>query len=99
MLQRCHSQGAAGQDDVRREPEQFRRIFCASVGIVLAPASVDPRITPNIPTQFLQALVECRKSVLAFWIVRGPVHQHADVTYPLALLRARRERPRRLAAD
>jgi len=37
--------------------------------------------------------VECRKSVLTFWIVRCPVHQHADPPHTLALLRARRERP------
>ena len=38
MLQRCHSQGATGQDDVRGERDQFGSMFYALVGIVLAPA-------------------------------------------------------------
>jgi hypothetical protein len=69
MLQRCHGQGAAGQGDVRGERDQFRGIFCALVGVVRAPAGINPRIVANPPTQFLQTLVEGRKSVLAFWIV------------------------------
>ena len=56
------------------------------------------RGTPNIPTQFLQALVECRKSVLTFWIVRCPVHEHANPPQTFRLLRARRERPRNRCA-
>jgi hypothetical protein len=43
-------------------------------------------------------LVERRKSVLAFRIVRSPVHEHADAPHPLALLRAGREGPCRRAA-
>src|SRR5262249_1186671 len=99
MLQRHHGQGATGQDDVRREREQFRSMFCAAVGIVLAPAGVDPHIAANSPAQFLQTLVERRKSILAFWIVRSPVHEHADAAHALALLPPRRERPRRRAAE
>ena len=34
----------------------------------------------------------------AFRIVRGCGHEHADAPHPLALLRARRERPRRRRA-
>jgi hypothetical protein len=79
--------------------DQFRSIFCALVGIVRAPAGIDPHIVANPPTQFLQTLVECRKSVLAFWNVCGAVHEHADASHPLALLRPRRERPRSCAAE
>jgi hypothetical protein len=39
-------------------------------------------------------LVKGRKSVLAFWILRSPIHEHADAPHALALLRARCERPR-----
>jgi hypothetical protein len=37
---------------------------------------------------------ECRNARLSFRIVRGKVHEHADAPHFLALLRARRERPR-----
>src|SRR5215475_6859083 len=94
MLQRHDGQGAARQDDVWRERDQLRSIFCAQVGIILAPAGVDPYIAANTPARFLQALLERRKSILPFWIVRSPVHEHANAPHALALLRARRERPR-----
>ena len=61
--------------------------------IVLAPASIDPNIAANTPAQFLQALVERRNSVLAFRVVRSPVHEQADAPQTISLLRARRERP------
>src|SRR5262249_42242026 len=99
MLQRHYGQGAAGQDDVRREGDQFRSRFCALVGTVVAPAGVDPHIAANTPAHFLQALVERRKSIVAFWIIHGAVHKHADPPHPLGLLRARRERPRGCAAE
>jgi len=37
--------------------------------------------------------VECRKSVLTFWIVRSPVHEHANPPQTFRLLRAGSERP------
>src|SRR5262249_15002609 len=79
---------------VRREGHQFRGRFCALVGAVVAPAAVDPHIAANTPAHFLQALVERRKSIVAFWIIHGAVHKHADPPHPLGLLRACRERPR-----
>jgi hypothetical protein len=39
-------------------------------------------------------LVERRNSVLAFRIVRSPVHEQADAPQTISLLRARTERPR-----
>src|SRR5215471_1737344 len=99
MLQRRHGEGAAGQDDVRRERDQFCGIFCAPVRVILAPAGVNPYIAANTPAQFLQALVKGRKSVLAFWIVRSPVHEHANPPQTFRLLRARRERPCGRAAE
>src|SRR5262249_39561318 len=57
MLQRCHGEGAAGQDDVRRERDQFCGIFCALVRVILAPAGVNPYIAANTPAQFLLLVV------------------------------------------
>jgi hypothetical protein len=42
----------------------------------------------------LQALHEFGHAALCLWIVGGEIHEHADAPHPLALLRARRERPR-----
>jgi hypothetical protein len=47
----------------------------------------------------LQSLHECRKPGLSFRVVRGHVHEHADAPHAFALLRPRRERPSRRAAD
>jgi hypothetical protein len=42
----------------------------------------------------LQRLMESREARLTFRIVGCEIHEHADAPHPLALLRARRERPR-----
>jgi hypothetical protein len=47
----------------------------------------------------LQPLKERRKAILGVPIVRSRGHQHADAPYPIALLRARRERPRGRATE
>src|SRR5262252_2171052 len=98
ILQRRHGQGAAGQDDVRAERDQSRSLFYSLVGVVLGPASVDPHIAANIPAQFLQALVECCKSILTFRVVGSPVHEDTDPPKTFGRLRARRERQRRRRA-
>jgi hypothetical protein len=46
----------------------------------------------------LDAPLQCRSLFLPFWIIGGSGHQHPDSPHPLALLRARRERPRRCRA-
>jgi len=53
-------------------------MFYGLVGIVLAPAGVDPYIPANTPAQFLQALVERCKSVLTFRVRRSPVHEDTN---------------------
>src|SRR5215467_10710394 len=62
----------------RAERDQSRSLFYSLVGVVLGPASVDPHIAANIPAQFLQALVECCKSILTFRVVGSPVHEDTD---------------------
>ena len=89
-----------GQDDIRRERDQFRRVSTGSVGIARPPAIVDPHVAADGPAQFLQPLQERSDAGLRFRIVRDQVREHADATHPLGLLRARRERPRsRRAAE
>ena len=89
---------ATGQDDVRRERDQFRRISANVVGIARAPAIVDPHVAADRSSPFLQPLQERPEAGLRFRIVRGQVHEHADAPHPLGLLRPRRERPRRRRA-
>src|SRR5262249_30881764 len=45
--------GARGQDDVRRERDQFRRIFAHVVGIARAPTIIDPNVAAVDPTRLL----------------------------------------------
>src|SRR5262249_6404246 len=45
------------------------------------------------------ALRESGEPGLTFRIIGGEIHEHADAPHPLALLRARRERPCGRAAD
>src|SRR5262249_12903457 len=60
----------------------------------------DAHVAADRPTRLLQPLKERRKAILGVPIVRSRGHQHADAPYPIALLRARRERPRcRRAAE
>src|SRR5262245_8757008 len=94
-----HGRGARGQDDVRCERDQFRRVSTSAVGIASAPAIVDPHVAALGPAQLLQHLQERRDAGLAFRIVRGVRDEHADAPHPLALLCERRERPRCRAAD
>src|SRR5262245_42080680 len=49
--------------------------------------------------QLLEASLQCRGLLLSFRIAGRAAHQHADAPHPLALLRARRERPHRCAAE
>src|SRR5262249_54263682 len=64
-----------------------------AVDVVCAPPNVDAHVAADRPTPFLQPPQECRKARLPFWVVRSPIHEHADVPHPLALLRARPQRP------
>src|SRR5262245_41962713 len=86
------------QDDVGREGDQFRRVFANSVGIGNAPTGIDADVAAVDPAQLRELLQECRHAGLKLWIVRGARHQHPDAPHSL-LLRARRERPRRSAAN
>src|SRR6516162_340839 len=59
------------------------------------------RNTPkaDIPTQLLQCLDKCYEAGLPCEIVCSQSHENTDPPHPVALLRPRRERPRRRAAD
>ena len=63
------------------------------------PANVHPDIAALRPPELLESIAERRDTGLSFRVALGIPHQRADPPHPLALLRARRERPRRRAAE
>jgi hypothetical protein len=65
--------------------------FFASAASVRSTASVDARVAAVGPAQLLQRLYERRVACLPFRIVRGQIHEYADATNPIGLLRPRRE--------
>src|SRR5262249_16366547 len=89
----------SSEDDIWRKRHQFRSVHAEAVGIARAPAGVDAHVAPIGPAQFLHRLQEPGEARLPLRIVHGRVHKHTDTPYALALLRARRERPRGRAAD
>src|SRR6516164_9452829 len=85
---------AHGQDDIRRERDQFHRVFARVLDSACGPAIINPHVASIGPAQLLQALPERLSLGLSYRIVSGPAHEHADPPHPLRLLRASREWPR-----
>jgi hypothetical protein len=59
---------------------------------------VDPQVAA-VAHQLAERLGERGVPGLSLGIVRGEIREHPDAPHPLALLRTRRERPRRAAAE
>src|SRR5262249_55783823 len=89
----CDRGAGIRQDDVRRERDQFRRVFAHSVGIGGAPAGVDTDVAAVEPAQLREPLHERRYAGLKLRIVSGAEPQPVDAPHPIALLSARSERP------
>src|SRR5215472_13930044 len=58
LEQRPHARAARGQDDVRGERDQFRRVSATAVGIGRAPTIVNPHVATVSPAQLLKPLRE-----------------------------------------
>src|SRR5262249_40625591 len=63
------------------------------------PSGLDPQVASLNPTQILKPALESRYTGLSLRIAFSEVHEDRDPPHPLALLRARRERPRSRAAE
>src|SRR5262249_14956892 len=63
------------------------------------PTSVDEGVTALSPPELLKSLPERCNMGLYFQIALGIAHQHTDPPHPVRLLRPRRQRPRRRAAE
>jgi hypothetical protein len=85
--------GARGDDDVRRERDQFGGVFSNVVGIASGPAVVDPNVASDLPAELLQPLQERRVARLGHRVVRDQVHECADLPNPGRLLCVRQQRP------
>jgi len=94
LPQRSHCGAAVGQDHIGSRLDQLRHISPHAVGVAGGPASVDAKIAAFRPPEFLQPLAQGSNACLSVRIVISQ-HQYGDASHPLALLRARRERPRR----
>src|SRR6516225_6672125 len=99
MLQRRYADAGGGQNNVRRERNQFRRILSHGICTRATPTVVDPHVAARSPPCFLQTLCERANTSVPFRIVSSQIDEHADAPHALALLRPRRERPRRRAAE
>jgi hypothetical protein len=67
--------------------------------VARCPANVDPNVAAFHPPELLEFVSECGDEGPSLPVALGKAHQHADPPHPVALLRARCERPRRRAAD
>jgi hypothetical protein len=82
-----------GEHDVGSQRDQFRSVFPKALGVSSTPASVDPHVAADFPTQLLQSLQESRITRLPQRILGREIHEHADPPHSRGLLRACREGP------
>jgi hypothetical protein len=92
-------QRAADQDHVRIEAHELFRLGADAPGVGSAPAIVDADVAAVGPAQLLEGLPERRDVGLHLRIVLGERIQHANPSDAVGLLRSRRERPCRRAAE
>jgi hypothetical protein len=80
------------------QADQLLRERLYPIDVSAGPTKVDPHVAAIGPTQGRKRLRERRDVRLLHGIVFIAPHEHADAPHLAALLRARRERPRRRAA-
>ena len=68
----AHDRSSRGQDDVRRERDQFRCVFSVALEIACAKAVFDPHVVAVGPTQLLQPLLRTPRCVPVILIVSRP---------------------------
>src|SRR5262249_8577366 len=75
--------------------QQLRAGRSYPIGVAEAPLKIDLNIAADGPAALLESIPERCGAELTFRIILGVEHQHADASHALALLGARRQRPRR----
>jgi hypothetical protein len=84
-------------DHIRRRADKVGRVSPDMVCIARAPHCLDFGIAIFRPPQLLRG-AKCLDTAASLWVALH-AHEQSNFAHPLALLRARRERPRRSAAD
>src|SRR6516162_7627564 len=69
------------------------------IHIVSGPMLVEPDVAAVRPAQLCELLLECANSHFVLAVALGVRHQDSDAPYATWLLRVRRNRPRRRAAE
>jgi hypothetical protein len=87
------------QDDVGLQADQLLRECSYPIDVSAAPPKLHPHIAAIGPTQVRKPLRERRVAKLRLRIVFVERQEHADAPHAVALLRPRRERPCRRAAE
>jgi hypothetical protein len=85
--------------DVGLQADQLLRERSYPIDVTAAPPKVNPHVAAIGPTQARKRLRERREASLRLRIIFVVRYEHADAPHPLALLRTRRERPSRRAAE
>src|SRR5262249_55527192 len=91
--------GRVCQDYVGPQTDQLLRERSYPIGVTAGPTKVHPHVAAIGPTQVSKRLRERGEASLSLRIVFVECHEHADAPYAVALLRARRERPRCCCAE
>src|SRR5262249_18752220 len=94
LLQRGHRLASTGYNHVRRERQQFPNGGLRLFNVSDAPMIVDLNVATDCPSQLFETLLQRYRTDQTLWVTLGKWHQHADTAHTLALLRARRDRPR-----
>src|SRR5262249_17764738 len=87
-----------GEEHVRSQGYQFRYIGLYAVRIASGKTIVDVDVATLHPTKVPKPFAKCRDAGLSFQIILGNSQQHTNPPRTLALLRARRQGPRRRRA-
>src|SRR5262245_31170865 len=95
---RCQDRRASGKNDIRGRGNQLSGVSAKNGSIAGSPAIVDANVAALNPSQLAPRRFECPDAQQCFCIACAKAHNHADSSYPLALLRASRERPRQRRA-
>src|SRR5205823_3615348 len=88
-----------GDQHIGLQADQLFRECLNSACIGIAPPIINSNIAAILPAQLLKALLKCGDTRTNIGIAFGDRHQHAHAANSFRLLRARRERPRRRAAE
>src|SRR5262245_25747987 len=96
--QGCRYRSSLRKNHVRCRSHQFSSICAHAIGVGTCKAHVNSDRSLS-PSKLLQALSEGCDVGLRQWVFFGEAHKHTDTRYTFALLRPRRQRPRRRAAE